>query len=393
MYEKLIFIVKEIDNAYICNYLRMKTIILAILITVITCAETTMITFDTPENFILTPAMYYYADSFIIEMWSAGGCPCGCGYAGGGSGSYIKALIYTDQKNFSMCIGNGGYIPLSTMNFCPLTYDYANGGNTSLHNDVINLIAGGGYKYSNSSGGKIFSLTSNNHQNIIYEKFNGTNGGVNCLCLYSGGDCDFRQSCDGCNGGSTPYGGSGSISGSYLNGSQPGGGGGGVCRDVNHNCPSDGFCNNMNPGSGGDGKIILYLTPQIFTSTPTPTQIFTQTSSSTISSNTTITTATSPTTFISSSPSISSSPTTSISSSDTTIISISSSPTTSISSSDTTSISSSSLIILLLELIIIITMIFVLLLIIIISLIIYCKKIICCNITKINKKKINNFFM
>ena len=240
----------------------MKNILFVLLFALVNCQSTIMITFDTPSNFTLTSDMYYYADSFIIEMWGAGasgGCSCSCNYRyGGGGGSYIKALIY--QNDFNVSIGQGGHISLSD-NYCP-SQPISNGKNTSLTNQDINLIAGGGY--GNSTGGKIFSLISHNYDNTIYINQSGQSGGIGCLS-----NCGLYV----CNGGSSPFGGQGGsqggIGGYYPNnGSFPGGGGGGqIYGSYTSQCNnSGGYCSNVPIAAGANGGIIIYLTPKIQTS-------------------------------------------------------------------------------------------------------------------------------
>ena len=234
----------------------MKIILLTIYFTLVVCQSTIMITFDQPGNFILTPEMYYYADNFIIEMWgggAAGGCSC-CedpyhSTHGGGSGSYIKAYINTYQNNFNITIGHGGFFNASCYNHNgDKSYLFAlNGGNTSIINQNINLMTGGGYintyfSGSNDLGGKIFSLILHNSNDIIYMNNQG----------YSG--CNFYTT-----GGSAPYGGSGGgniVNGVNIwNGLFPGAGGAYIGND---DCNRY-YCDSLIIPYGANGGIILYL--------------------------------------------------------------------------------------------------------------------------------------
>lgn len=222
-----------------------------------------MLTYNTPESFVLTPSMYQYADSFIIEMWGgggAGGCQCWCHFTiGGGSGSYIKAFIYTYQNNFNVTVGYGG-------NRTRLDTNGGNGGYTQISNTNINLIAEGGY--NNGTGGKVLSAIINN-DDIIYMRLPGQHGFSEPL--YNDGYYSYAP---GCNGGSAPYGGVGGIYNIWnkRNGTFPGGGGccvpfyGSWCSNAYYS-PSD--MNELLP-SGANGGVIFYFTPRLLpTSTAT----------------------------------------------------------------------------------------------------------------------------
>jgi hypothetical protein len=158
-----------------------------------------MLTFDTPGSFVLTPAMYHYADSFIIEMWGAGGGSAYCGGPGewdsgpGGSGAYIQSLIYTNQSNFDVVIGRGGYSNISTTISCGYVYcdffQWQNGGYTSITNNNLNFIAGGGT--NNGYPGNTTTLTTDNRTKI-YQSLSGYYGNYYMrtnLCYINGGSC------------------------------------------------------------------------------------------------------------------------------------------------------------------------------------------------------------
>lgn len=210
-----------------------------------------MLTFDTPGSFILTPAMYHYADSFIIEMWGAGGAG-GCTY-GGNSGAYIEAMIYTYQSNFSVVIGKGGYSNMSPTcsNNCSLSFQYEtqnDGGYTSLTGGFVNFTANGGNGGTGPYMGEATtSILSGDTRTIIYHQSSG------CYVNYYG--CANYQCVDGA---SSTFGGNG---GKYndavnMNGSFPGGGGSAAYVIPN------GTCSMITIPMGGNGGIILYLSPK-----------------------------------------------------------------------------------------------------------------------------------
>jgi hypothetical protein len=64
-----------------------------------------MLTYDTPGTYTLTPNDYNNADQLLVEIWGAGGGGS-FGY-GGGSGSYIKALVIPNLLSFNIIIGTG----------------------------------------------------------------------------------------------------------------------------------------------------------------------------------------------------------------------------------------------------------------------------------------------
>jgi hypothetical protein len=248
---------------------------LIFIFTYICCQSTIMLTYDTPQSFVLTPSMYQYADSFIIEMWGgggAGGCQCWChGTIGGGSGSYIKALIHTYQNNFNVTVGYGG-------NRTRYDTDGGNGGYTQISNTNIDLIAEGGY--NNGTAGKVLSSIINN-DDIIYMRLPGQHGFHQLS--YNYGHSSYAP---GCNGGSAPYGGTGGSFGSNA-ATFPGGGGscepfyGSWCANTYY---SPFTMNELLP-SGANGGVIFYFAPRLL---PTSSSSATTSASQTPSPSATI---------------------------------------------------------------------------------------------------------
>lgn len=195
-----------------------------------------MLTFDTPGSFILTPEMYRYANSFIIEMWGAGGAGgtlygyCynnNYGYAGC-PGQYYSTTVYTNQSIFYVTIGQGGYNNMSSVcssNICSLSYSELsiNGGYTSLSGQNISIAVSGG-----NNGG----CASSNHE------------------------------CDNLNGSNAVYGGPGGIykDPENINGSFPGGG----ASSMYFTWIWEDSCSLITIPSGGNGGIILYLSPKYY---------------------------------------------------------------------------------------------------------------------------------
>jgi hypothetical protein len=198
----------------------------------------------TVGNHILTNKDYLFAENIIVEIWGAGGSGyIGSSYstrAGGGSGSYIKALIKTNQQNFSIHVGKGSSINDENCSYDrgnSLKASCVNGDKSFINSNTIYLSAGGGGGANTLGypglGGQI--LTVSGVEDVL--AINGRNGNDYKSNYY----IDIR-------GGDAPNGGIGGYCTNVLyhnfNGTYPGGGGG--CLQ------------HVGSGYGADGMIIVY---------------------------------------------------------------------------------------------------------------------------------------
>ena len=210
----------------------------------VTQARITMITFDTPGNYQLTPQDYQYSPQIIVEMWGAGGGGCSgdCGI-GGGSGAYIKATINTNLETFNLTVGLGGKGGDGAQTECYSTgcaypwllnsknYSGYNGTDTKIISLNNNLVAGGGLKgnttvhncYSSetytyypcyNNGGRYNIGKINGNTNITSNGNSGTlgynkSGGLGCIQITN--YCDNTYVIGAGNGGNSPYGNSGGV--------------------------------------------------------------------------------------------------------------------------------------------------------------------------------------
>jgi hypothetical protein len=227
-----------------------KLAILAFVLTQIYCQST--ITFDTPGSFVLTPSMYRYADRFIIKMWGAGGAG-GCTF-GGSAGAYIGAIIYTNQSNFDVVIGRGGYgnaKPTCSDNLCQSVFQYQesnDGGSTTFSNSFINFTANGGAGgggsryYATVSTSPDDTLTTTYQQLRRYEQkyysWLSTNNANGMYAMYGGGGGIYNDTAN-------------------IDGFFPGGGGSAAL------VTSTGTCATFTIPTGANGAVVLYLVPKI----------------------------------------------------------------------------------------------------------------------------------
>lgn len=228
-----------------------------------------MLSYTTRGLYVLSPEKYGYAESFIIEMWSAGGGagnPCGEYGRGGGGGSYMKASVNSGQLSFNITIGSGGnggtgyYTKYSSSVTC-LGSNGNDGGSTFIQSDDANgtiyLSIGGGLSGDNGGVGNIFyQATGTENYFVSYgeNQYEMDKPGIGTL--NHGGDAAF-----GGKGGNYYYG-TFSHYNYYYNfgrsGYQPGGGGLGLlCTTVTP------LSNNTSyGGSGADGAVLIYFIPK-----------------------------------------------------------------------------------------------------------------------------------
>lgn len=227
-----------------------------------------MLTFNTPGIYSLTPDRYQYSEYLIFELWGAGGgCanPCRKNIdicAGGGSGSYLKALVHPNNLTLNISVGLGGlggsgdFIYYSENDTKSIGQEGTSGEDTwvkSIDNS-INLVAGGGYSGdSGGIGGFVKSVEGTSNQLAI--------DGERFHYMYHP---NYQTLC---RGGNAPLGGSGGsdyagtvLHGYYLvnigrPGKYPGGGGFGfLCTTFSSVKNSTSYC-----GSGGNGAVNVYF--------------------------------------------------------------------------------------------------------------------------------------
>lgn len=229
-----------------------------------------IIIFDKPGEYILNPEDYMYNKNIIIEMWGAGAGGFSNDYHhgyGGGSGSYLKVNMITNNLPINLIVGKGGYSSNTKING---NYVHSfNGSSTIVYGKDINLICDGGKNHNiqgfgqNTNGGNVLSHKMP-HGSTIIKSINGQKGnGIDCN--------DYHQfnpnNCQPCginnngNGGNAPFGGYGGMGGKSpflyddrFDG-QCGGGGGGTY--IQEKCVQSN-CQKIRAGSGGNGSIIIY---------------------------------------------------------------------------------------------------------------------------------------
>jgi len=223
--------------------------------------------FSVPGQYLLTPSVYGQAESFVVEIWSGGAG----GVSGdiedllgfpGGSGAYIKALIFTNQVNFLIKVGSGG-----NGGFIRYTENGTESSLVTTDSDDVILIALGG---NINMGGTVHNWTVSEAFGRIFSTTDGSNGEpIEC----------WNKHCYGGSGGSAPNGGAGGITVNGISdclyikdynkccsdGKFPGGGGAptaGFCTDIQNN--NECFRSVSKSGNGAHGAVIIhYMAPTI----------------------------------------------------------------------------------------------------------------------------------
>lgn len=227
---------------------------LLILVTCVLCVncDVFMITYDKPGQYNLTQKDYNFNSQIIVEIWGAGAGGNSGNYAGGG-GSYIKAVI-NSTKTLHISVGKGGFG--ASGSYPPYCQNPTNvgqyGESSSITNDDINLIAGGGCVFHDKM--KCSNENTISGKNIlINENLTGMAGTLTIVQYL-------------CNSGTKVYngqGGNGAMGGiggkkndgpyTPVHGTKPGGGG-------SSNYPArDGLFPQGCAGNGGDGTVIIYF--------------------------------------------------------------------------------------------------------------------------------------
>jgi hypothetical protein len=203
--------------------------------------------FTTPGKYLLYPPDYGCSSNLIIEMWGAGASGS-CGYdSAGGSGAYVKGVIFTNNQVFTLQVGKGGN---SKICYGQSGIYGDNGTYSSLtsSDNKINITVDGG-KTESPSGisqqpAKIIKVSG---INVSFAEQGQTSRYPRCNCN--------NPPCFGCatNGGSAFHGG---LGGNGFSG------GCGTCFETNSQIYPNDPKNGLNPGGGGGGTNCLSVNPK-----------------------------------------------------------------------------------------------------------------------------------